>query len=115
MLDKHSNECYNMDKHSKECAKGERTEMKDAIKRLWADWFSELCAECRDGTSRALLKKIAEKREAFSGRLSAEQLRDLEEYTDAVFELESLLAQRAFRAGCSFSVSFLLGAMGEEK
>ena len=64
---------------------------------------------------RNLTKKAFELHEKANALLDKDQQDAVENYIDAVYDLESLFAKKAFCKGCEFAVSFLLEARNEVK
>ena len=89
--------------------------MKETLDKLWKEYLSDECAEIDTDEERNLTKKTVELHEKASALLNKEQADAVEEYVDAVCDVESFFAKKAFFKGCEFAVSFLLEARFWEK
>ena len=83
--------------------------MKEAIEKLWNEYFSEQCAEINTEEERNLTRKAVELHEKVNALLNEEGKNALEEYVDALCDIEALFARKAFCKGCEFAISFLCG------
>lgn len=84
--------------------------MKEAIEKLWDEYFSGECAEIDTDEERNLTKKTVELHEKAKTLLNKEQEEAVKKYVDSLCDIEALFAKKAFLKGCEFSVSFLFGA-----
>jgi len=89
--------------------------MKEAIEKLWDEYFSEKCAAMDTDEERRLAKKTVEFHEAASSLLNKEQEAAVEKYVDALCDMEAIFVKKAFFKGCEFSFSFLLQMGNFEK
>ena len=83
--------------------------MKETIEKLWNEYFSEQCAEINTKEERNLTRKAVELHEKVNALLNEEGKNALEEYVDALCDIEALFARKAFCKGCEFAISFLCG------
>lgn len=83
--------------------------MKETIEKLWNEYFSEQCAEINTEEERNLTRKAVELHEKVNALLNEEGKNALEEYVDALCDIEALFARKAFCKGCEFAISFLCG------
>ena len=83
--------------------------MKETIEKLWNEYFSEQCAEINTEEERNLTRKAVELHEKVNALLNEEGKNALEEYVDALCDIEALFARKAFCKGCKFAISFLCG------
>ena len=83
--------------------------MKETIEKLWNEYFSEQCAEINTEEERNLTRKAIELHEKVNALLNEEGKNALEEYVDALCDIEALFARKAFCKGCEFAISFLCG------
>ena len=89
--------------------------MKETLEKLWNDYLLEECAVLDTDEERALTKKTAELHEKANALLNKDQQDAVQEFVDALCDIESLFVKKAFFKGCEFSVSFLLEARNLEK
>lgn len=89
--------------------------MKDTLEKLWNDYLLEECAVMNTDEERTLTKKTAELHEKANARLNKDQQDSVQEFVDALCDLESLFVKKAFFKGCEFAVSFLLEAGSRER
>ena len=83
--------------------------MKETIEKLWNEYFSEQCVEINTEEERNLTRKAVELHEKVNALLNEEGKNALEEYVDALCDIEALFARKAFCKGCEFAISFLCG------
>ena len=83
--------------------------MKETLEKLWNEYFSEQCAEINTEEERNLTRKAVELHEKVNALLNEEGKNALEEYVDALCDIEALFARKAFCKGCEFAISFLCG------
>ena len=84
--------------------------MQSTLEKLWNEYFMEECSEIGTDDERRLTAKIAELHRAANDLLNEEQIKAVEQFTDALCDLEALFIKKAFCKGCEFSVSFLFEA-----
>ena len=84
--------------------------MKETLEKLWNDYLLDECAVMDTDEERALTKKTAELHEKANALLNKDQQDAVQEFVDALCDLESLFVKKAFCKGCEFAVSFLLEA-----
>ena len=84
--------------------------MKETLEMLWNARFEEKCALIRTKEEKLLAKKVAATHRTAVRSLTAEQSELVEEYVEALHEMEHYFLKRAFFDGCEFAVSFLLEA-----
>ena len=84
--------------------------MKKTTEKLWNDYLSDECSRIDTEEERNLLEASAKRYEKLTSLLTKEASELLEAYTDTIFEMNSILAKRAFSKGCEFAVSFLIEA-----
>ena len=83
------------------------------IKKLWREYLAEESATM-DDEERELTKTAARLHEEMNSLLSKEAHMRVEEYLNNMYELSSLIEEKAFIKGCEFATSFLLEAGGFE-
>ena len=83
--------------------------MKETIEKLWNEYFLEQCAEINTEEERNLTRKAVELHEKVNALLNEEGRNALEEYVDALCDIDALFARKAFCKGCEFAISFLRG------
>ena len=88
--------------------------MKITLEKLWNEYLLEQCSAMDTDEERELTKKAVELHEQVTDLLTAEQQHAVEAYVDALCEINSLFAKKAFLKGCEFAVSFLLEAKNSE-
>ena len=88
--------------------------MKITLEKLWNEYLLEQCSAMDTDEERELTKKAVELHEQVTDFLTAEQEHAVEAYVDALCEINSLFAKKAFLKGCEFAVSFLLEARNSE-
>ena len=81
--------------------------MKETLERLWSEYLEEECAALDTEEERELSKKAVQTHEEANELLTEEQKDAVEKYVDALCEVQSFFAKKAFFKGCEFSVSFL--------
>ena len=84
--------------------------MKKLLEKLWNEYLLDECAAIDTNEEQKLMKKIVELHDNVHTSLNKNQEDAIEEYVDALHELEALFAKKAFFKGCEFAVSFLLEA-----
>ena len=82
--------------------------MKETLERLWKEYLSDQCAVVDTEEEQILAKKAAQLHEKATAFLKEEQKEAVEQYVDALYDMEAVLVKKAFFAGCEFGVSFLL-------
>ena len=68
-----------------------------------------------DAEEKALLKQAIELQKIANVLLTKEQSEAVERYIDALYEIQSVFAKKAFFKGCEFATSFFLEALNFEK
>ena len=89
--------------------------MKKTFEKLWNDYILDECAEIDSEEERTLLKNVIEKHKTINDLLTNEQSDLVEAYVDALCEMQSFFARKAFYKGCEFTASFLFEAWNFEK
>ena len=84
--------------------------MKQTLEKLWNDYLADECATINSEEERKLTKITAELHEKVNVLLNEEQKSAVEEYVDALYDVESLFVRKAFIKGCEFAVAFILEA-----
>ena len=84
--------------------------MKETLETLWNEYFMEECAAIDTDEERTRTKKAIELHEKANALLSKEQQVAVEQYVDALCDVEAIFVKKAFVKGCEFAVSFLLEA-----
>ena len=82
--------------------------MQETLEKLWFEYLIEKCAVIDTDEERKLTQEVAELHEKANALMNYEQQMAVEKYIDALGDLESLFAKKAFCRGCEFGVSFLL-------
>ncbi|MBP3437310.1 MAG: hypothetical protein J6K61_05340 [Clostridia bacterium] len=80
--------------------------MKETLEKLWNELFAEECALISSKEEGALVKKAAEMHKTVDALLTMEQREAVEEYIEAVYEMQDFSVKKAFFKGCEFAVSF---------
>ena len=81
--------------------------MKKTLEKLWNDYLLDECALISSDEERSLTKKTSQLHEKATNILNKDQKDAVEKYIDALCEIESFFAKKAFIKGCEFAVSFL--------
>lgn len=89
--------------------------MKETPEKLWNEYLLDECAEIKTDEERKHLREIVELHEKASVLLNKQQQDAVEQYVDALYDMEALFTKKAFIKGCEFAVSFLLEARISEK
>ena len=89
--------------------------MKKTLEKLWSEYLFDECSVLDTDEERNLTKRAFELHEKANALLNKDQQAAIETYVDALYDLESLFAKKAFFKGCEFAVSFILEARSEEK
>ena len=82
--------------------------MKVTLEKLWEEYLLDECAVIDTDEERELMEKIVKLHDKISVLLNHDQEDAMEKYVDALHDMESFFAKKAFFKGCEFSVSFLL-------
>ncbi len=82
--------------------------MNGILEKLWDDYFCEECAPINTEEERELTKKTAALHKKATKLLTKKQERAVEEYMDALIDLEAFFVKKAFFKGCEVTASFLL-------
>ena len=69
--------------------------MKETLEKLWTDYFSDECAVVDTNEERVMLKQTAELHQKANDVLNAEQQEAVENYVDALCDMEALLVKKA--------------------
>ena len=81
--------------------------MKPHLEKLWNDYLVDECAILKTAEEKELAARLTQLREQLHALLSAEQRAAVEQYLDALCDLDALFARKAFVRGCEFAVAFL--------
>ena len=85
--------------------------MKETLEKLWSEYFLDGCGAIDTDEERELTKKAVELHEKVNTLLNKEQNDTVEKYADALCDLESHFAKKAFLKGCEFAASFFIEAV----
>ena len=80
--------------------------MKETLEKLWNEYLLDNCAMMDTEEERVQTKKVIALHKEAEELLTQEQKAAVERYAEALCDLDSLLARKAFLKGCEFSVSF---------
>ena len=86
--------------------------MKKILEKLWDEYLSNECAVIDTDEERALAGEAVRLHEGVNNSLSLEQQKAVEEYIDALCDIEGLFVKKAFFSGCKFATAFLLEVLG---
>ena len=89
--------------------------MKETLEKLWNEYLMDECAAIDTDEERLLTKKTVDLHEKANTLLNKEQADAVEQYVDALCDIEALFVKKAFCKGCEFAVSFLLDAQNPKK
>ena len=89
--------------------------MEKPLEKLWNEYFAEECAAMNTDEERALSKRALELHEEVALLLTEEQNVTVEQYVDALLEIEAAFVKKAFSKGCEFATAFLLDACNFKK
>ena len=78
--------------------------MNKILETLWKEHYAEECATLESKEERALAKKAVNMHNEFNEFWNEESL---EKYIEALCEIHSLQAQKAFLKGCALAVAIL--------
>ena len=81
--------------------------MKETLENLWDEYLYSTVDMDRE---RQLTQKTIDLNKKAMGSLNDEQREAVEEYIDAIYDIETVLIKKAFVKGCEFTASFLLEA-----
>lgn len=84
--------------------------MKETLEKLWSEYFWEKSSEVDTVEERNMIKQAAELNEKLNALLNDEQKDAVEKYVEALYDVNSVFAKKAFFKGCEFTVSFLFEA-----
>ena len=84
--------------------------MKKILETLWNEYLCDKCAAIDTDEERNLTKNAIALHEKVNALLNEEQQDVVEEYVDALYDIEDVSIRKAFFKGCEFAVSFLLEA-----
>ena len=87
--------------------------MKEALESLWNEYLAETCAVMDTDEERTLTKEVLEKHKIAIDLLTKEQHTAVENYVDALCEIQAIFVKKAFFKGCYFSASFLIELLGK--
>lgn len=76
--------------------------------QLWDEYFAEKCAAIETEEEKALIKRTIEKHNDVNAILTDAQKKAVEQYAETVYEMQGLLAKKAFFMGFEFARSFFL-------
>ena len=82
--------------------------MKETLEKLWNNYLLDECSDIDTDEERQFIKKTAELHDRVNALINQEQADAMEEYVDAVSQIDAFLVKKAFCKGCEFAVSFLL-------
>ncbi len=96
--------------------KERKVKMKETLEKLWTEYLFDECAVIDTDEERKLTKRAIELHEKANALLNKDQQDAIETYIDALYDIETLFAKKAFFKGCEFAVSFLLetGILGKK-
>ena len=86
--------------------------MKNTLEKLWSEYLSSECAVIDTDDERMLTRRAAELHKKANELLSKEQNDAVEEFVDALFDVNAIFTKKAFLKGCEFAVGFLLESGG---
>ena len=89
--------------------------MKETLEKLWNEYLMDECAAIDTDEERLLTKKTVDLHEKANALLNKEQADAVEQYVDALCDIEALFVKKAFCKGCEFAVSFLQEAQNPKK
>ena len=81
--------------------------MNDTMERMWNEYFLEKCSIMDTEEERRLANMAAQMRKKTMVLLNEEQAETVEEYVEALREMEVNSMRKAFFRGCEFACSFL--------
>ena len=84
--------------------------MKKTLENLWDGLIALDYATLDTEEEKALAEKSLQLEKLAYDGLTNEQIQAVEAFVDAVCEIESAFAKKAFAKGCAFTLSFLLEA-----
>ena len=89
--------------------------MKETLEKLWEEYLAEECAYIDTEEERELIKNVAGMYETLKELLTKAQSDAVEEYVEAIYQMEASYVRRAFCKGCEVTASVLLEAGAFEK
>ena len=89
--------------------------MKETLEKLWNEYLMDECAAIDTDEERLLTKKTVDLHEKANTLLNKEQADAVEQYVDALCDIEALFVKKAFCKGCEFAVSLFLEAQNPKK
>ena len=89
--------------------------MKEVLENLWSEYILADCATIDTEEEMELTKKIVDLRERANSLLNEDQEIAVQEYIDALHDLEALFAKKVFFKGCEVSISFILESVDLKK
>ena len=81
--------------------------MKSLLEKLWNDYLVDECAILKTAEEKELAAKAAALHEQANAMLAEGQRAAVEQYLDALCDLDAIFARKAFVRGCEFAVAFL--------
>ena len=81
--------------------------MKTLFEKLWNDYVVDECAILKTAEEKELAAKAAALHEQANAMLAEEQRAAVEQYLDALCDLDAIFARKAFVRGCEFAAAFL--------
>ena len=81
--------------------------MKETLEKLWSNYLLDECATIDSDEERALTRNMGELHEKANALLNQSQREAIDQFVDALYDLEALFVKKAFFKGCEFAVSFL--------
>lgn len=85
--------------------------MKNTLKDLWYNYFSEDCGKMNSDEERNLSKLLSELDEALHATLTDEQLKLLKKVNGVLDNLNSIFTLKAFMKGVCFASKYMLEAL----
>ncbi len=89
--------------------------MKETLEKLWSNYLLDECATMDSDEERALTKKMGELHEQANALLNQSQQEAIDQFVEALYDLEALFVKKAFFKGCEFAVAFLWESRNSEK
>ncbi|MBQ8767639.1 MAG: hypothetical protein IJZ16_12660 [Clostridia bacterium] len=86
--------------------------MQKDLENLWYNYVNEISLK-KDKKEKTAISRFVEKEESFRSILDEKQIEKLEEYDDAVSELNSISEKNAFIKGIMFATKFIFQALYE--
>ena len=86
--------------------------MRSTLERLWNECLFEECAAIDTDEERRLTKVAIDAHGRLSTMLSKEEEDILQKYVNALCDIHTAFAKKAFLKGCEFSSSFIMETLG---